>query len=45
MDVRTAAFGAFNLRFVHVGDVVALGEFFIAVGAMKGVLRHGVTPR
>jgi hypothetical protein len=43
--IPAAAVGALDLGLVDLGDVVALGEFFVAVCAMKGVLRHGVTPR
>jgi hypothetical protein len=44
MHVLTAAIGALDLGFVDVGDVVLLGEFLVAVFAMIGVLRHGVSP-
>lgn len=40
MDVGAAAVGALDLGFIDVRDVVVLGEFLVAVCAMKGVLRH-----
>ena len=44
MHVLPSAVGALDFRFVDVGDVVLLSEFFVAVFAMKGVLRHVSSP-
>lgn len=41
MDVLAAAVGTLDLGFVDVRDVTAFGELFIAILAMKRVLRHG----
>jgi hypothetical protein len=40
MHVVAAAMGTLNPGFVYIRDVVLLGEFFVTVSAMKGVLRH-----
>ena len=40
MDVFASAIRAFDLGFIDVRDVMVLGEFLVAVGTMKGVLRH-----
>src|SRR5579872_6644172 len=45
MHARSAAMRAFHLGLVDVGDVMLLGEFLVAVFAMKYVLRHGVQLR
>ena len=45
MDVFAAAARALDLGFLDVGDVVLLGEFLVAICAMEGVMRHGVSPK
>ena len=45
MDIAAAAAGILDFRFLDVGDVMLLGEFLVAVFTMKGVLRHGGSPR
>ena len=45
MNIFAAAARALDLGFLDVGDVVLLGELFVAVGTMKGVVRHGDSPR
>ena len=45
MDVLAAALGTLDVGFLDVGDVVALREFLIAVGAVKRILGHSGSPR
>ncbi len=44
MDPLAPAMWADHFGFFYVGDVVLLGEFLIAIFAMKNVLRHGHAP-
>lgn len=45
MDILAAAVRALDFGLLEVGNVVALGEFLIAVGAVKRVLGHSGSPR
>lgn len=45
MNVLPAAVWALDFGLVDLGYVMVLGEFPVAVFAMVGVLRHGVSPR
>jgi hypothetical protein len=44
VNILAAALRALDLGFLNIGDVVLLGEFLVAVRAMKSVLRHGASP-
>lgn len=45
VDALASAMWTNHFRLFDVGDVVLLGEFPIAVFAMKNVLRHGLLRR
>jgi len=45
VDALASAMRTNHFRLFDVGDVVLLGEFLIAVFAMKNVLRHGLLRR